>query len=120
MEKMFVILFVLVLGPISARCGETAAPAAKKTFNANIYEKESTQSISAKVHTIKDSRDDTLVYFDGLKKSGPYVLSGTIKNYTTLRNRLAKSAGTQGSKVTVSVDDQDNILSVTAGDDTDH
>jgi hypothetical protein len=83
-----------------------------KKYNTSIYEAEQTKSHTAKVKTFKNSRGDTLVYFEEIKKSGPYVLSESIKDYATLKNRIAKSAATGGPKVSVTIDDNDNILSV--------
>lgn len=120
MIQMKIIMMVLLLGVLKIDRVQGAermtAPAAKKSYNVNIYEKEKASTLSAKVKATKTSRDDTLVYFEDLKKSGPYVLSGTMKDYTKLKNRLIKSAGPQGAKVTVGIDEQDNILSVEIGD----
>lgn len=123
MKKLLTIFwaFSVSLGIAQA---EDAAPSpattpVKKNYNANIYEKENTGGLTAKVKSTKTSREDTLVYFDGLKKSGPYVLSSTVKNYTKLKNRLVKSSESGGAKVSVTLDDQDNILTVEISEDTD-
>ncbi len=115
MNIMLSVFLSLTLSGSIALCQE-AVPAAKKSLNANIYEKEKTNSISGKVKATKTSREDTLVYFEDIKKSGPYILSGTIKNYTKFKNRLVKSSESNGPKVSVSLDDQDNILSVEMDD----
>ena len=114
MIKLITILCALALNITGAQAEEAAPkpPPAQKTINANIYEKEKANSLSGKVKTTKTSREDTLVYFEGIKKSGPYVLSSTLKNYTKLKNRLVKSSEANGPKVTVSLDDQDNIMTV--------
>ena len=114
MTKLITILCALALNITGAQAEEAAPkpPPAQKTINANIYEKEKANSLSGKVKTTKTSREDTLVYFEGIKKSGPYVLSSTLKNYTKLKNRLVKSSEANGPKVTVSLDDQDNIMTV--------
>ena len=114
MTKLITILCALALNITGALAEEAAPkpPPAQKTINANIYEKEKANSLSGKVKTTKTSREDTLVYFEGIKKSGPYVLSSTLKNYTKLKNRLVKSSEANGPKVTVSLDDQDNIMTV--------
>lgn len=83
-----------------------------KKLNTNIYEDQKGSSFTAKVRTFKNSRGDTLVYFEEIKKSGPYVLSESIKDYPILKNRIAKSAEGKGPKLSVTVDEQDNILSV--------
>ena len=113
------ILLPVLLGlsfPASIALSQESVPPAKKALNANIYEKEKTGSISGKVKATKTSREDTLVYFEDIKKSGPYILSGTMKNYTKYKNRLVKSSEANGAKVSVSIDDQDNILSVELGE----
>ncbi len=107
--KVFILIMALSNLLVLA---ETSAPA-KKKISTNIYEEQKGESFTAKVRTFKESRGDTLVYFEEIKKSGPYVLSETIKDYSILKNRIAKSAKGGGPKVSVSIDDQDNILSVT-------
>ena len=121
MTKLITILCALALNITGAQAEEAAPkpPPAQKTINANIYEKEKANSLSGKVKTTKTSREDTLVYFEGIKKSGPYVLSSTLKNYTKLKNRLVKSSEANGPKVTVSLDDQDNIMTVEVSETAD-
>ena len=121
MTKLITILCALALNITGAQAEEVAPkpPPAQKTINANIYEKEKASSLSGKVKTTKTSREDTLVYFEGIKKSGPYVLSSTLKNYTKLKNRLVKSSEANGPKVTVSLDDQDNIMTVEISESAD-
>ena len=121
MIKLITILCALALNITGAQAEEAAPkpPPAQKTINANIYEKEKANSLSGKVKTTKTSREDTLVYFEGIKKSGPYVLSSTLKNYTKLKNRLVKSSEANGPKVTVSLDDQDNIMTVEVSETAD-
>ncbi len=123
MKTLLTIIWVLSINTGIAWAEEVSAPTpttpVKKNYNANIYEKENAGGLSAKVKTTKTSREDTLVYFEGLKKSGPYVLSSTVKNYTKLRNRLVKSSEAEGSKVSVTLDDQDNILTVEISEETD-
>ncbi len=123
MKTLLTILWVLSINTGIAWAEDVSAPPpttpVKKNYNANIYEKENAGGLSAKVKTTKTSREDTLVYFEGLKKSGPYVLSSTVKNYTKLKNRLVKSSEAGGSKVSVTLDDQDNILTVEISEETD-
>src|SRR5690349_1434354 len=85
-----------------------AEPKAKSKYDTKIFEAEQTNSQTAKVRTFKESRGDTLVYFEDLKKSGPYVLPESIRNYAVLKNMIAESAKTGGPKVTFTFDDQDN------------
>lgn len=92
---------------------DEAASKAKKGLDAKIYEADRAEGITAKVKTFKASRGDTLVYFEGLKKAGPYILSETIKDYTLLKNRLATSAAVNGPQVSVTIDEQDYIKDVT-------
>ncbi len=115
MNIMLTVFLSLTLSGNIALCQESVPPA-KKSLNANIYEKEKPGSVSGKVKATKTSREDTLVYFEDIKKSGPYILSGTMKNYTKFKNRLVKSSESNGPKVSVSLDDQDNILSVEMDD----
>ena len=122
MKTLLTIFWAFSMGMALAQAEGTAPPTiatpVKKNYNANIYEKESAGGLSAKVKTTKTSREDTLVYFEGLKKSGPYVLSSTVKNYTKLKNRLVKSSESGGPKVSVTLDDQDNILTVEVSEET--
>lgn len=121
MKRLLIIFWAFTVSVVIAQAEEVPSPTAptvKKNYNANIYEKENTGGLTAKVKSTKTSREDTLVYFDGLKKSGPYVLSSTVKNYTKLKNRLVKSSESGGAKVSVTVDDQDNILTVEINEET--
>ena len=70
MTKLITILCALALNITGAQAEEAAPkpPPAQKTINANIYEKEKANSLSGKVKTTKTSREDTLVYFEGIKK----------------------------------------------------
>ena len=104
---------------LERRKTERQPSAPKKNFNSNIYEKEKAINVSGKVKTTRTSRDETSVYFDGIKKSGPYILSGSVKDYTKLKNKLVKSSGPNGGPVTVTIDDQDNILTVEIKDSSD-
>jgi hypothetical protein len=105
------LIFGLCLSLLNVSFAEEAKT--KKKMNTNIFESEAAGSaFTAKVKTFKKSQGDYLVYFEDIKKSGPYVLPEAIKNFSTLQNRIAKSAGKGGPQLHVTVDDQDNITSV--------
>lgn len=91
-------------------------PAEKKTekkINTNIYEKESHGAVVAKVQTFRKTRDGILVFFEVTDRpKGPYLLSDGIKNYDLLQERISKSAAQNGRKVSVSINEKDEIVSV--------
>lgn len=110
LKKTLIHFFILIWALFGLPAYAESKP--KKT-NTKIYEDEAPKAITAKVKSTRDSRGDTLVYFEGLKKSGPYILLESTKDFAITKNKLIKSSETGGPPVTVSIDENDQILSVT-------
>ena len=103
--------FAIVLILLSFSQGSLAG----KKLNTNLYEQDGgedqTKSFSAKVRVIRDI-DGVEVFFDGDQAKGAYSLESGSKDYAAMLKKLENSRKAGGPAVSVTVDADKRIKSV--------